>query len=175
MKLHIKEMQGYRGNAYSSSRRLLNAIKFNENKMIAASEILREDIQYEPLSEEKGGIIVFSEESNTVQLSSDKLINCVKQKISKLNNRFHSKRTIDEIANVNKLIGWTAGNYLSGRYKAKNGICYGEKSLSIEITGVYSNTLIKIAEQLCAAFKQESVLLKDYSNNRILFVDTEMA
>lgn len=175
MKLHIKEMQGYRGNAYSSSRRLLNAIKFNENKMIAASENLREGIQYEPPSDEKGGIIVFSEESNAVQLSSDKLINRVKQIISTSNNKFHSKRTIDEIANDNNLIVWTAGNYLDGRYKAKNGICYGEKSLSVEITGVNSNTLIKITEQLCAVFKQESVLLKDYSNNRILFVDAEMA
>ena len=31
--------------------------------------------------------------------------------------------------------------------------------------------MIKIAEQLCIAFKQESVLLKDYTNNLIMFLN----
>ena len=84
-----------------------------------------------------------------------------------------STKTIDKIARDNELVGWTIGHYLDGRYTAKNGKCYGEKSLSVEIIGVDTNTMIKIAEELCKAFKQESVLLKDYSSNRIMFIDGE--
>lgn len=48
---------------------------------------------------------------------------------------------------------------------------YGEDSLSVEIIGVDTDTLIKIAEELCVAFIQESCLVKDYSTNRVFFVD----
>ena len=50
---------------------------------------------------------------------------------------------------------------------------YGEKSLSVEIIGIDTDTLIKIAEQLCETFMQESVLVKDYSTGRVMFVDNE--
>ena len=37
--------------------------------------------------------------------------------------------------------------------------------------GVTFEQLVKIAMEICAAFKQESVLLKDFSSGRVLFVD----
>lgn len=171
MKLRINELPGVNGNAFSSSRRLLNAINFNKQKMITSYNGICEGIQFEPDEKEKGGIIVFSEEVNAIQLSSNKVINWLKQKVATIGNKINGRKTIDKIAKDNELIGWTVGNYLNGRYTAKDGTCYGEKSLSVEIIGVDTDTMIKIAEQLCTAFKQESVLLKDYSSNRILFVD----
>ena len=141
MKLNINELNSIKGNAYSSSRHLLNAVKFNEGKMIAESELISD--------RKKSGIIVFSEEAGTIE----------------------SEKIIDIIAKYKELTGWTAGYYLSGKYNSKNGKCYSEKSLSVEIIGIDTDTMIKIAEQLCIMFKQESVLLKDCSNNRIMIIE----
>ncbi len=173
MRLTIFENKFERRNSYSLSRMLEKSIRFDENKMLSYGGCFSEGIMFEPSEKEKGGIIVFSQEVNAVRLSQNKLINFVKQKLETIKNRLSGKKKIDKIADDNELIGWTVGNYLDGRYKAKNGKMYGEKSLSVEIIGIDTDILIKIAEQLCDAFMQESVLVKDYSTGRIMFVDNE--
>lgn len=75
------------------------------------------------------------------------------------------------IQHKNMLNSWRIGNYFKGNYITKNGQNYGENSLSLEIVDVDFNTLVKIAEEICIDFKQESVLLHDFSTGRILFVD----
>ena len=52
---------------------------------------------------------------------------------------------------------------------------FDENSLSVEIIGIDSTELIKIAEELCIAFLQESVLLKDFSNNKIFLVNADIS
>lgn len=158
-----------RRNAYSSSQMLEKAIRFDANKVIYSS--LNEAVMYEPSGKEKGGIVVFSEEVNAIKLSSNKLVNFLKQNVATLSNRINKYKNVDTIANKNELVGWTIGNFLNGRYKAKNGKTYGEKSLSVEIIGVDTDKLFNIAEELCIEFLQESVLVKDYSSGRIAFVE----
>lgn len=133
--------------------------------------IISEGIQFEPESNEKGGIIVFSTDVNAVALSPNRIANWIKQKIATFKNRHNSTKKVDRIANRNNLVGWTIGHYLDGRYRAKNGQNYGENSLSLMIVGVDTDGMIKIAEEICKEFQQESVLLKDFSTGRILFVD----
>lgn len=141
-KITVKEISRDKGNVFSTSRRLLNAVNFNENKTIAVSENLADR---KTQMNEKGGIIVFPEDTA-------------------INDEINVKKIIDGIIST---YVWTAGKYLNGRYKDENGVYYSEKSLSVEIIGADHNTLIEIAEKLCKAFKKESVLLKDYSNNSI--------
>lgn len=119
MKLHIKEMNGIRRNAYSLSRRLYNAI-YSDNESVS-------------------GIILFPEESD------------------------------DKITGE---CSFKAGTYFKGVY-IYHGICYSEKSLSFEITGVKGNELIETAEKICRDFKQKYAILKDYSAERIVFIETE--
>ena len=133
--------------------------------------IISEGIQFEPESNEKGGIIVFSTDVNAVELSPNRIANWVKQKFATFKNRRNSTKMVDRIANKNNLIGWTIGHYLDGRYRAKNGQNYGENSLSLMIVGVNTDGMVRIAEDICKEFQQESVLLKDFSTGRILFVD----
>lgn len=135
--------------------------------------ILSEGIDFEPEENEKGGIIVFSTDVNAVELSPNKIKNWVKQKIDTYTNRFQSTKMIDKIADKHQLIGWTIGHYLDGRYKAKNGKMFGENSLSVEIIGINFEKLISIAEDICRDFKQESVLLQDFSSGRVLFVNPD--
>lgn len=135
--------------------------------------ILSEGIDFEPEENEKGGIIVFSTDVNAVELSPNKIKNWVKQKIATYTNRFQTTKMIDKIADKHQLIGWTIGHYLDGRYKAKNGKMFGENSLSVEIIGINFEKLISIAEDICRDFKQESVLLQDFSSGRVLFVNPD--
>jgi len=157
----VEELIGNSGNSYSSSKFLLNSIKS-----------LSEAVDFEVDDNQKGGVIVFSTDVNAIPQSSNKIVNWIKQKAMTLNNRINSAKKIDKISQEHNLVGWTIGKALNGRYTAKNGTPFGENSLSVEIVGVDSNTLIDIATQLCKEFDQESVLVKDYTNNKIYFVNS---
>lgn len=173
MKRYIKSnININRCNAYSGIAHIYSAIRV-ENRPIFATNI-DSAIYWEVPDDEKGGIIVFSQEVNAVQMSKNKLINWVKQKLSTFKNKASGKSAIDRIAQKHDLVGWTIGNFLKGRYTGKNGKVYSEDSLSVEIIGVSDDTLIEIAEELCREFDQETVLVKIYSErNRILFVNGE--
>lgn len=137
------------------------------NSQTRINEGIRDDIA----PEKKGGIIVFSTDVNSVELSPNKVVNWLKQKFATLRNRMQSTSKIDKYGRKYNLGGWTIGHYLDGRYTAKNGESFGEKSLSVEIVGVGTDEMISIAEDLCREFNQECVLLKDYESHRILFID----
>ena len=157
-------------NAYSGTAHLYAAIKVEGRPILATN--IDSAVDWEVPDDEKGGIIVFSQEINAVKLSENKLVNWIKQKVATFKNKASGKSTIDKIAQDHDLVGWTIGNFLKGRYTGKNGKVYSEDSLSVEIIGVPDDTLIKIAEELCRAFNQETVLVKSYSErNRILFVN----
>lgn len=159
------------GNAYSISRYLSNAIKVDEAKVIASSfDRVDEGVSFQPLPTDKGGIIVFSTDVNANKQSDNKFVDYLKKKAKTIINRLNYKRKIDDIADSHKLVGWTIGRFLNGRYTS-NGKRYSENSLSLEVIGVDTNTLIKIAEELCESFDQESALVKDYSTGNVMFVE----
>ncbi len=157
------------GNLARQSFWKANQIKVNDSRVLECHIV--DGIDYEFEKAEKGGIIVFSTDVNAVMLSKNKLVNWLKQKASTLSNRFFATNKIDRIAQAHELVAWTIGHYLDGRYTAKDGRSFGENSLSVEMIGIETSQLISIAEEMCAEFQQESVLVKDYSSDRILLVN----
>ena len=155
-------------NAYSATKHLYKAIQVNPNKII-----ISEGIEFEPSPDYQGGMIIFSTEVNSIKLSDNKFINWIKQKIKTLKNNFSKFNKIDKLAQKHDLVGWTVGRFLNGRYTGRDNKVYDENSLSVEIVGVDTNTLIEIAEEICREFEQETVLVKDYNNKKILFVNGE--
>ena len=170
---NVSVLPGANGNAFSSSKRLYESIAKTSKNVIASSMPIDEAIDWEVPQEELGGMIIFSEEVNALPQSSNKVVNWIKQKVMTLTNKMKYKSKIDSIADNHNLVGWTVGKFLDGRYKAKNGKMYGENSLSVEIVGVPVDTLIDIATELAREFDQESVLVKDYSGGRIIFVNQD--
>ena len=77
---------------------------------------------------------------------------------------------INDISKCNDIFAWTVGKYLHGRYKAKDGTIFDENSISVELLNVSIDTIISFAEELCKEFSQETVLVKLYGEDRILFV-----
>jgi len=171
MKRYIKDNINLdRCNAYSGTAYLYAAISVKNRPILATN--IEGGIDWEVPEDEKGGIIVFSQEVNAVQLSANKLVNWIKQKLATFKNKTKGMSDIDKIAQKHDLVGWTVGNFLKGRYTGKNGQTYSEDSLSVEIIGVSDDTLIEIGEELCRAFQQETVLIKTYSGkNRVMFVN----
>lgn len=162
------------GNAYSSSRFLSKAIRVDEANVVASSfRAIGERVGYEPKPMEKGGIIVFSTDVNSRKQSNNRVVDWLKKKMKTVANRLNFAKKVDDIADAHELVGWTIGKFLNGRYTGKDGKRFSENSLSVEIVGIDTETLIRIAEELCVSFDQESALVKDYSTGRVLFVEND--
>jgi len=130
---------------------------------------LTEEIDFE--FEDKGGVIVFSVNVNAVELSKNKLVRFIKNQFETATNILFKTDKINKVIKNNpKILGVTIGNFVKGRYKAKDGSLYDESSLSVEIVGITSDVLNKTAEELAQEFKQETVLVKNYHENKIYLV-----
>ena len=121
---------------------------------------------------EKGGIIVFSVNVNALQLSKIKVVRLIKNAVATFKNKLFKDRKINKVlSQYDEVYGVTIGNFVKGRYKSEtNGSMYDESSLSIEIIGITPDVLNRVAEDLAKEFKQETVLVKNYEDNRIYLV-----
>ena len=159
----------------SDNKRTFNqALKMNGFKIEVTSEDytwmnsegILESIDFE--FDKKGGVIVFSTDVNAVDISNNKLLNRLKKVVqSMLNRAFVGKKIGKVMDKHDEVYGFTIGKFVTGRYKAEDGSIYDEKSTSVEIIGIDSDTLLKVAEDIAAEFDQETVLVKDYQEDRI--------
>ena len=108
-------------------------------------------------------------DENKVICSSDNLLNKDTNK-NRLGGIIVLSANITAIPKCNNNFAWTVGKYLHGRYKAKDETVFDENSISVELINVSTDTIISFAEELCKEFSQETVLVKLYGEDRILFV-----
>ena len=108
-------------------------------------------------------------DENKVICSSDNLVAEVDSR-NKLGGIIVLPANINDIPKCNDIFAWTVGKYLHGKYKAKDGTIFDENSISVELLNVSIDTIISFAEELCKEFSQETVLVKLYGEDRILFV-----
>ena len=71
---------------YNINKILSHAIMYSDEKRIAYSLNVNEAVAFTEPEDKRGGIIVFSEEINAVELSKNKIINWIKQKVNTLKN-----------------------------------------------------------------------------------------
>ena len=147
----------------------------HECKVNSEQFILDESIHGEQygLSDYRGGIIVFSTDVNAVSLDKNKIYNKVKQILTTLNQRKNTSSITHKIINKfnkynDEYIGaYSIGNSFEGKYVGDNGEEYNERSVTIEINGLSSEGLLKLAEMIARIFHQETVLVKDLNTNKI--------
>ena len=126
----------------------------------------------------RGGIIVFSTDVNAVELDKNKIINKIKQVITTFKNRLKKDSIIHNVMNKfndkgGEYIGaYSVGNFFKGKYVGDNGEMYNERSLAVEINGLSSGSLLKVAEMIAQEFMQETVLVKDLNKNKIYVADS---
>jgi hypothetical protein len=154
-----------------------NIFSFNHGLLESFGRIMEQGseelIDYEFESEELGGIIVFSTTVNATV--GDDAKKTLKQRLKgaweTLKNKVKLNKTLDQILFVNnKVAGASIGNFFKGRYTAKDGSLYSEKSLAVEVIGITFELLVSIASEMAKAFQQETVLVKSNGSKRIVLV-----
>lgn len=156
----------------------------NECRKNINSFMLDEGAQGEQygLAKYRGGMIVFAVNVNAVQLSPNKLVNGIKQFVETLKNHFNKGKIVhntimnfnnDEKKNNGVYIGaYSLGNFFKGKYVGDNGEMFNDRSICLEINGLSSKSLLKLAEMIADRFRQETVLVKDLNNNKIYLADS---
>lgn len=148
-----------------------NLYDTSDNDVISDYEV-SDGIRDKVDEKQKGGVITFSTDINAVKLSENKFINTLKQKVTSLVNRLTVHKKTSDILKKHAY-AWSIGNFFTGRYTSSEGEVFDESSISVQIVYIDSKTLFKIAEELCDAFKQECVMVFDFSNSMTYFVDSE--
>ena len=152
----------------------LNECRINKNAYSMDESV--HDEQY-GLAKYRGGIITFSTDINAVKLHPSAFINKIKQFLETYKQRFNKDKMIHrQINRFNSEGGehigaYSFGNFFKGKYVGDNGELYDEKSISIEVNGISSWSLVKLAEEFAKLFKQETVMVKDLNINKIFLVD----
>lgn len=121
------------------------------------------------MSDNRGGIIVFSTDINALKLDDNKVLNKIRQILTS----YKKDSMIKSNDNGGESIGaYSVGNFFKGKYVGDNGKMFADKSLSIEINGLSRKSLLKMAEMLAQEFLQETVLVKDLNKNKIYLADS---
>lgn len=125
-----------------------------------------------------GGVITFSTDLNSTlgkaETFSEKAVFFFESKWKTFINRLNVDDRLAQILLVKyDRPGYTLGKNFKGAYRSKNGLIFSERSFTIEILGINSDILILIASEVCREFKQETVMVKDFNKNEVLFVNQE--
>lgn len=110
--------------------------------------------------EHVNAVVTFSPEVNCLQLSNNPIINAWKQRRLTRKNIRKMDKLLDKMAVSCQLNGWTINKNLTGKYLDDHGVIHKEKSVSVELLFTNTYSVEKFALELCAAFKQESVLVR---------------
>ncbi len=112
--------------------------------------------------DKKGGLLIFAADAHAGEV--DTFVKCIKKVY------YQWKQGLPPFSEVKKptLSQWTIGNFFTKSYTADTGAVFNEKSMGIEITALDFTELMDIAESLCDACKQETLLLMEYTQNKIL-------
>ena len=77
------------------------------------------------------------------------------------------KLTRNEAVKIHSLMG----NFFNGRYVNNNNEIYGEESTCIDIFGMLSESLIRLAVEIVRESRQNTVLLKDFNTGKNILID----
>lgn len=134
------------------------------------------------LEKYRGGIIVFAVNVNAVQMSDNHIVNKIRQFIESIKNRFNKDKIVhNTITSFNKdtnrnngehIGAYSLGNFFNGKYVGDNGEMFNDKSVCLEINGLSSKSLLKLAEMIADRFRQETVLVKDLNRNKVYLADS---
>ena len=121
-----------------------------------------------------GGTIVFSSK-NEGEFDKYRFKNNFNQIYNSVINKLRENKKIIQIIKQKlpklKDIGFSSGNFFKGKYIDVAGNEYTEKSTSIEILGVSSEVLVRLATEIAREIKQGAVLLKDYNTGKNILID----
>ena len=144
---------------------LIDSMKLNN----VIPKYLYEAVDFE--LDNPGGVIIFSTDLNSTLSNAETFIDKVKfffdSKWKTFLNRLNINSRLKKILlDKHHLPGYTVGKNFKGSYTGKNGLTFNEKSFTIDIAGVTSDELKVMATEICRDFKQETVMVRDFNNDK---------
>lgn len=131
------------------------------------------------LKDYRGGVIVFSTDVNV--LNGEKGIEKYKKEFGNFwkttKDRVLKHTKLEQIRNLfnqnqgKPFYAYSVSHAFRGKYQGDDGKLYDGKSVTFEINGISSESLLKLAELVAKFFGQETVLVKDLNNNKIYLAD----
>jgi len=147
----------------------LNECRQNKN-----AYTLDESVQH-GLAKFKGGVVTFPADINTVQMDSDALANEIKQGVETFRKQF-GKNKLNKVVGIfthseeEYIAACSVGYFFHGSYLGDNGAVYNERGMSVEVNGLSSRSLVKLAGYMAKLLRQETVLVKDLNTEKIFLV-----
>ncbi len=164
---YLAESQKREWNVLTEGKNVCTYLINEEGEVTPTQEPLRtEDLP-------AGGIITFSTDVNAVQLANNKFLNFIKQKITTYQQRLTNVSKVKKILMDKDIYAFSLGNFFNGSYQTetpKGKVYFSEKSKSIKIAGIDSETLGQVALAIAREFLQESVLVTDLEKNKTYLV-----
>ncbi|MCQ2303281.1 MAG: hypothetical protein MJZ94_11755 [Bacteroidales bacterium] len=118
-------------------------------------------------------MIVLPMDVNAVELSRNALMDKVKRIVMTYGNSLRKGRVVRKPLNgkgTEHIGAYSVGESFTGKFIGDKGEVYGEKSLSVEVSGLSGRSLLRLAEMLADVFMQETVLVKDLNTGKIYLV-----
>lgn len=136
----------------------LNQSTFTNSNIEKTERFFSEKVSAEQLisSQNRGGIIVFPAKFNAG--SSSDLVFTENIKALILNSGFKNS------------VAFSTGNFFKGKYLNKENN-YNEQSLAIELLGLKSDSLLKLAANLAKAYSQQCLMIKDLNANKFYVIE----
>ena len=142
----------------------LEIVSYNEYKKRTAQKI-------QPF-EHLGGIITFSADithktKNDQRVPIKSIVDKILAWIQTHANRLFVSKKVDKAVKdaIEHEVGFSLGNFFVGKYVDNQGNVFNEKSISLDIKGIDSEELEKLAGEVCEEFNQNSVLVEDRNKN----------
>jgi hypothetical protein len=168
--------------ARENEEKFTDHLQENAKVYSLSGDLLKEGISPEQgeLSKYKGGIIIFSTDVNSAQISVTEIITWFKQNNATFVDRLMKNKSIlyklrkERPPDQRPDLGFSIGTFFKGHYPdIKSGRTFNEKSVCIEMTGIPAGVLQSVSAAICRDFEQPTVLVKDFSRDRFYLVDVK--
>ena len=123
----------------------------------------------------RGGVIVSAEEGGGVRPGGETLGSWLERHVGIFARRYNADGMLQKILKglgrhnepEDYTVRYVVGNAFRGAYAGDGGERYGGASVTVEVDGLSSEALLRLAEMTARVFGQETVLVKDLNADRI--------
>lgn len=126
------------------------------------------------LLDKKGGVIIFPAPNNSENMDKSQFSKYLLKNLDIINDYLFKQKNIESILQKDKIqVGCSIGNFFNGRYYSSNGQLYSNASITIELVDLDFNDVVTIAENLCKQMKLDSLLVKDNSQFKMVYIEAK--
>lgn len=130
------------------------------------------------LAKFKGGVVTFPADAVAAQMGYEVFADEISQRVETFNP--YGKGKVNRILRVfndgaEESVGaYSIGNFFHGGFVGDNGEVYDVRSVSVEVNGLGSSSLLRFATFIAKQIRQGSVLVKDLNSEKIFLVSSAL-